>query len=147
VVIAVEIHEPKSFGRIRMKRIDDASSASLSEFLSETIEPGSTVLTDAWKGYNNLEERRYNHIKTTLSISEDPSHVVMPGVIRIAALLKMWILGTHQGALSKKHLDYYLDEYTFRFNRRSSRSRGLLFYWLMQHAVTMQPISYMHSKY
>lgn len=142
VVIAVEMHEPKGFGRIRMKRIDDASANSLSEFVSEAVEPGATILTDAWKGYNDLEKRGYKHIKTNLSDSGDPAHVVMPGVHRIASLLKRWIMGTHQGAVSKKYLDYYLDEYTFRFNRRSSRSRGLLFYRLMQHAVAMQPISH-----
>lgn len=142
VVIAVEMHEPKGFGRIRMKRIDDASSDSLTAFVSEAVEPKATILTDAWKGYNNLEKRGYQHITTNLSDSGDPAHVVMPGVHRVAALLKRWMMGTHQGAVSKKYLDYYLDEYTFRFNRRSSRSRGLLFYRLMQHAVVMQPIAY-----
>ncbi len=141
VVIAVEMHEPKAFGRIRMKRIDDASADSLTEFVSDAVEPGATILTDAWKGYNNLEKRGYKHIKTNLSDSGDLAHIVMPGVHRVASLLKRWITGTHQGAISKKYLDYYLDEYTFRFNRRSSRSRGLLFYRLMQHAVTMQPVS------
>jgi transposase-like protein len=142
VAIAVEIHEPKGFGRIRMKRINDASAESLSDFVTEAVEPGATILTDAWKGYNDLEKRGYKHIKTNLSDSGDPAHVVMPGVHRVASLLKRWILGTHQGAISKKYLDYYLDEYTFRFNRRSSLSRGLLFYRLMQHAVAMKPISY-----
>ncbi len=142
VAIAVEIHEPKGFGRIRMKRIEDASAASLSEFVTEAVEPGATIFTDAWKGYNNLEKQGYKHIKSNISDSGDPAHVVMPGVHRVASLLKRWILGTHQGAVSEKYLDYYLDEYTFRFNRRSSRSRGLLFYRLMQHAVATQPISY-----
>ena len=142
VVIAVEMHEPKGFGRIRMKRIDDASADSLTKFVCEAVEPGATVLTDAWKGYNDLEKRGYKHIKTNLSDSGDPAHIVMPGVHRVASLLKRWLMGTHQGAVSKKYLDYYLDEYTFRFNRRSSRSRGLLFYRLIQHAVAMQPTSY-----
>jgi len=142
VVIAVEMHEPKGFGRIRMKRINDASSDSLTEFVSEAVEPGATILTDAWKGYNNLEKRGYQHITAHLSDSGEPAHVVMPGVHRVAALLKRWMMGTHQGAVSKKYLDYYLDEYTFRFNRRAARSRGLLFYRLMQHAVVMQPISH-----
>jgi transposase-like protein len=142
VVMAVEMHEPKGFGRIRMKRIDDASADSLTKFVCEAVEPGATILTDAWKGYNDLEKRGYKHIKTNLSDSGDPAHVVMPGVHRVASLLKRWLMGTHQGAVSKKYLDYYLDEYTFRFNRRSSRFRGLLFYRLMQHAVAMQPTSY-----
>ena len=142
VVIAVEIHEPKGFGRVRMKRIDDASEDSLVSFIAEAVEPGATILTDGWEGYNGLKKQGYKHIKTNLSDSGDPAHVVMPGIHRIASLLKRWILGTHQGAVSRKYLDYYLDEYTFRFNRRSSLSRGLLFYRLMQHAVAMQPISY-----
>jgi transposase-like protein len=101
-----------------MKRIDDASANSLSECVSEVVEPGATILTDAWKGYNDLEELGYRHIKTNLSDSGDPAHAVMPGAHRVASLLKGWILGTHQGAVSKKYLDYYLDEYTFRFNNR-----------------------------
>ena len=71
-----------------------------------------------------------------------PAHVAMPGVHRIAALLKRWLLGTHQGAVSNKHLDYYLDEYTFRFNRRTSKARGLLFYRLLQQAVRTAPAPY-----
>ena len=84
----------------------------------------------------------YTRIKTNLSDSGDPAHVLMPGVHRIASLLKRWLLGTHQGAVSGRYLDYYLDEYTFRFNRRTSRSRGLLFYRLMQQAVATPPVSY-----
>lgn len=79
---------------------------------------------------------------TVLSDSGDPVHVLMPGVHRIASLLKRWLLGTHQGAVSHRHLDYYLDEYTFRFNRRTSGSRGLLFYRLMQQAVRTPPTYY-----
>ena len=78
-----------------------------------------------------------------LSASGDPAHVALPGVHRIAALLKRWLLGTHQGAVSNKHLDYYLDEFTFRFNRRNSKSRGLLFYRLLQQAVQTQPAPYL----
>jgi hypothetical protein len=84
------------------------------------------------------------HRKTILSSSGDPAHVLMPGVHRIAALLKRWLLGTHQGSVSKKYLDYYLDEYTFRFNRRTARARGLLFYRLVEQAVQMGPISRTH---
>ena len=71
-----------------------------------------------------------------------PAHVNMPGVHRVASLLKRWLLGTHQGAVSNKHLDYYLDEFTFRFNRRSSNARGLLFYRLLQQAVLTDPVYY-----
>jgi len=142
VVIAVEVLSPKGFGRIRMRRVPDVSGASLVPFVCDAIERGSVVQTDGWKGYNDLPKRGYKRKKTMLSHSGDPAHVVMPGVHRAAALLKRWLLGTHQGAVSGKYLDYYLDEFTFRFNRRTSRSRGLLFYRLMQQAVAMGPVSY-----
>jgi len=142
VVIAIELHEPKGFGRVRMRRVPDASGASLLPFVRESIEPGSEVLTDAWRGYNDIMKSGYTRITTNLSDSGDPAHVLMPGVHRIASLLKRWLLGTHQGAVSGRHLDYYLDEYTFRFNRRASPSRGLLFYRLIQQAVMTTPVSY-----
>ncbi len=142
VVIGVEVYTPKGFGRVRMKRIPDASGASLVPFVRNVVEPGSTVLTDAWKGYSALRTHDYNHLATNISSSGDPAHVVMPGVHRIAALLKRWLLGTHQGATSDKHLDYYLDEYVFRFNRRKSKARGLLFYRLLQQAVAVDPVTY-----
>lgn len=142
VVIAVELHEPKGFGRVRMRRVPDASGANLLPFVRDSIEPRSEVLTDAWGGYNDVTKSGYTHSKMNLSDSGDPAHVLMPGVHRIASLLKRWLLGTHQGAVSGGHLDYYLDEYTFRFNRRTARSRGLLFYRLMQQAVVTTPVSY-----
>ncbi len=125
-----------------MRRVPDASGASLLPFVRESIEPGSEVLTDAWRGYNDIMKSGYTRITTNLSDSGHPAHVLMPGVHRIASLLKRWLLGTHQGAVSGRHLDYYLDEYTFRFNRRASRSRGLLFYRLIQQAVMTTPVSY-----
>lgn len=142
VVIAIEVHEPKGFGRVRMQCVPDACGASLIPFVCHAVAPGSVVLTDSWGGYNDLSKHGYTHKKTNLSDSGDPAHVVMPGVHRIASLLKRWLLGTHQGAVSDKHLDYYLDEYTFRFNRRTSRARGLLFHRLLQQAVSNSPVSY-----
>jgi len=142
VVIAVEVFQPKGFGRIRMRRIPDVSNDSLVPFICDVVEPGSEILTDGWKGYNSLSEHNYTHSRTVLSASGDPAHVAMPGVHRITALLKRWLLGIHQGAVSGKHLEYYLDEYTFRFNRRTSRSRGMLFYRLMQQAVSTSSAQY-----
>jgi transposase-like protein len=144
VAIAIEVHFPKGFGRIRMRRIPDVSAASLTPFVCDMVKPGSTVHTDGWKGYNELSHCGYKHERTILSASEEPANVVMPGPHRIAALLKRWLLGIHQGAVRKRHLDYYLDEYTFRFNRRASRSRGLLFYRLMQQAAVTSPTRYRH---
>ena len=142
VVIAVEVHKPKGFGRIRMQRIPDASARTLIPFVNNSVVLGSTVLTDSWRGYNGLEQFGYIHERVKLSDSGEPAHVSMPGVHRISSLLKHWILGTHQGSISSKHLDYYMDEYTFRFNRRTSRARGLLFYRLLEQAVQVPVVTY-----
>jgi transposase-like protein len=142
VVAAVEVYEPKGFGRIRLQQIPDVSGNSLVGFVRQVVTPGSVVLTDGWKGYNSLKFHGYTHNRIVLSDSGDPAHVALPGVHRIASLLKRWLIGTHQGAVSKKHLDYYLDEYTFRFNRRKSKARGLLFYRLLQNAVLIGPAPY-----
>ncbi len=142
VVIALEIYEPKGYGRVRMQQISDASGDNLIPFVLNGVFSGSVVRTDSWGGYNNLQEAGYVHKKVNLSASGSPAHVVLPGVHRIASLLKRWLIGTHQGAVSGKHLDYYLDEYTFRFNRRKSNARGLLFYRLLQQAVISAPLPY-----
>jgi transposase-like protein len=142
VVIALEIHEPIGYGRVRMKRVSDYSSDSLIPFVQDVVQLGSEVHTDSWGGYNELGSLGYIHNKINLAATGDPAHVLMPGVHRISSLLKRWLLGTHQGAVSGKHLDYYLDEYTFRFNRRKSNARGMLFYRLLQQAVATDPFSY-----
>ena len=134
VLIAIELHEPMGFGRVKMKRVFDVSGDSLIPFVCENVKPGSVVITDCWKGNNMLEEHGYTHYKINISKSGDPAHVHLPGVHRIASLLKRWLLGAHQGAVRPKHLDYYLDEYTFRFNLRSSKARGMLFYRLLEQA-------------
>lgn len=141
VVIAVEIKQPKGFGRVRMRHVPDASSASLLPFVCYVVTPGAVVLTDGWGGYNGLPEYGYTRKATMLSSSGDPSHVSMPGVHRIASLLKRWILGTHQGAVVPAHLQSYLEEFTFRFNRRTSRSRGLVFRRLLEQAVVTKPVT------
>jgi len=143
VVVAIEVHEPRGFGRIRLRHVRDVSGDSLLGFIHDVVAPGSAILTDGWKSYDGLHGTAYPHEKIVLSASGDPAHVALPGVHRVAALLKRWLLGTHQGAVSNKHLDYYLDEYTFRFNRRNSKSRGLLFYRLLQQAVQTQPAPYL----
>ncbi len=141
VVIAIELHKPKGFGRVRMRYIPDASSKSLTDFINDVVQPGSTVCTDGWSGYNDLKSLGYNHEVTVVSTSEDQAHVSMPGVHNIAALLKRWILGTHQGAFSTYHLQGYLEEFTFRFNRRLSKERGLIFRRLLEQAVVTPPIT------
>ena len=141
VVIAVEVKQPKGFGRVRMRHIPDASGASLEPFVRDVIAQGATVRTDGWSGYNGLTRHGYTHECTVLASSGDPTHVSMPGAHRVAALLKRWILGTHQGSVTPAHLQSYLEEFTFRFNRRSSGSRGLVFRRLMEQAVVAGPLT------
>ncbi len=141
VVVAVEVKQPKGFGRVRMRHVPDASGANLLPFVCHVVAPGTVVLTDGWGGYNDLLEHGYTHRKTVLSSQSDPAHVSMPGVHRVSSLLKRWILGTHQGSVVPAHLQSYLEEFTFRFNRRTSRSRGLLFRRLMEQAAVAGPIT------
>jgi transposase-like protein len=141
VVIAVEVLAPKGFGRLRMRHVPNASGTNLLPFVCDVVAPGSTVRTDGWDGYNDLPKHGYMRQKTVLSSSDDPAHVAMPGVHRVASLLKRWILGTHQGSVTPDHLQSYLEEFTFRFNRRASRSRGLVFRRLLEQAVTTGPVT------
>ena len=142
VAIAVEIKEPKGFGRIRLRRIPDTSEASLLPFVQNSIAPGSLVRTDGSWAYRSLTENGYRRDMKIIIGSDDPAHVSLPAVHRVAALLKRWLLGTHQGSVKPHQIDAYLDEFTFRFNRRTSRSRGLLFYRLLEQAVVTGPVTY-----
>jgi len=141
VAVAVEVFEPKGFGRLRLRHVPDASGENLVPFVCAVVTPGSTVRTDGWGGYNDLRKHWYAHHKTVLSRSDDPAHVAMPAVHRVASLLKRWILGTHQGSVTADHLQAYLEEFTFRFNRRSSASRGLVFRRLLEQVVVMGPVT------
>lgn len=138
VAIAVEARAGGP-GRVRMSRITDASKDVLTDFVLDNVQRGSEVRTDGWVGYNGVGAHRFTHVVTNVRASGDPAHVAMPEVHRVASLLKRWLLGTHQGAVSHDQLDYYLDEFTFRFNRRRSRHRGLLFYRLLEQAVATEP--------
>lgn len=141
VAIAVEIRQPKGFGRVRMRYVPDASGPSLLPFICDAVARDAVVLTDGWIGYNGLAQFGYARKITLLSASGDPAHISMPGVHRVASLLKRWILGTHQGSVVPDHLQSYLEEFTFRFNRRTSRSRGLVFRRLLEQAVVTEPIT------
>jgi transposase-like protein len=141
VVVAVEVKEPKGFGRVRMRHVPNASGASLKQFVRDVVAPGAIVRTDGWGGYRGLVNHGYSHEKTILSSSGDPAHVAMPGVHRVVSLLKRWILGTYQGSIVPAHLQSYLEEFTFRFNRRTSRSRGLVFRRLIEQSVITGPIT------
>ena len=142
VIIAVEIVEPKGFGRIRLRRISGASKENVLPFIQEEIMSGATIQTDGSPIYHTLPDLGYVREKTVHLGANDPAHVTMPGVHRVASLLKRWLLGTFQGSVKSEHLDYYLDEFAFRFNRRSSKSRGLLFYRLLEQAVVTEPVVY-----
>lgn len=141
IVVAAQ-EEGKGIGRIRMHRVRDASAASLHPFVLENVELGSLVHTDGWEGYTGLETKGYRHKVTVLRGRKESASDLLPRVHRVISLLKRWLMGTHQGAVSHEHLDYYLDEFTFRFNRRTSRSRGKLFYRLLQQAVAVEPVPY-----
>ena len=142
VVIAVEMLEPKGFGRIRLRRIADDSASCVIPFVQEVLEPGAVVHTDGSAAYRSLKDLGYEHRRTVMLGSDVPAHVSMAGVHRVASLIKRWILGTHHGSVQPAHLDAYLNEFVFRFNRRTSASRGMLFYRLLQQAVITQPVTY-----
>jgi len=143
--IAVEVREPKGFGRCRMLPLADASAASLHPFVTDFVEPGATVITDGWQGYCGLEKLGYIHDRRSQRAArasgEDPGEL-LPGVHRVASLAKRWLLGTHQGSVGGAHLASYLNEFVFRFNRRRSRSRGMVFYRVLELAVTHDPLRY-----
>jgi len=136
LVLVAAQKDGRRVGRIRLRRIEDASADSLEAAIKEMVTPGSVIRTDEWPGYNGLKARRYSHkvVRRTSSIGEN----LLPLANRVTSLLKRWLLGTHQGAVS--HLDFYLDEFTFRFNRRTSRSRGKLFYRLVQQTMALDPV-------
>lgn len=137
VAVACEVVSPTAMGRIRLARLPDASALAIADFLAKNVEPDSVLLSDDWPSYGpalaELATRGlYYAVKsTTLSKSESKAHLIHPHVHRTASLLKRWLLGTHQGAISGAHLDAYLDEFVFRFNRRNSRNRGLIFWRLV----------------
>jgi len=134
VAVAVEVVDEKRLGRVRMQVVPDVSAASLGPFVKSAITPSATVITDAWSGYTEREMLDYDHLVFNQSASSDPAHVLLQGPHRVISLVKRWLLGTYQGAVAIAQLPYYLDEFTFRFNRRGSRARGLLFYRLLEQA-------------
>ena len=139
IVVAAQ-EDGAGIGRIRMRQIVDASAASLVPFVQDSVEPGSAIHTDGWLGYLPLKSKGYQHDVTFLRGKKKTPSELMPRVHRVICLLKRWLMGTHQGAVSHKHLDYYLDEFTFRFNRRRSSRRGKLFFRLVQQAVAVEPV-------
>jgi transposase-like protein len=143
VLVAVEVREGKKrelAGRIRLSRVEQADKAALEQFIFDAVAPGSPVRTDGWNAYSGLGEIGYEHDPINVSRSGAPASRSMPHVHRTLALLKRWLRGTHKGSVQPHQLDYYLDEFTFRFNRRHSRHVGLLFYRLLGETVVTEPI-------
>jgi transposase-like protein len=137
VALAVE-EDGNGVGRIRLRRVKDVSADSLLPFVRGAVVTGATIHTDGWRGYGGLKAAGYKHRVSVISVSSDPAHEAMPRVHTVASLLKRWLLGTLQGGIQHQHLDYYLDEFTFR----RSRARGLLFHRLAEHAVAVAPTTY-----
>lgn len=140
VIIASEVKEYGA-GRVRLAIIPDASRKSINLFIHENISKSSTIITDGWKGYVDLKKMGYVHKISEESVLSN-SEEILPHVHRAAALLKRWLLGTHHSYVTMNHLQYYLDEFVFRYNRRKSKSRGLLFYTLLKQAILNNPIEY-----
>ena len=138
---AVE-RNPGRFGRVRLGMIPNASNVSLAAFLDANVEPGSHVITDGWSAYPAATRGRYEHTPLTVAGSGQQAHEVLPGVHRVFSLVKRWLMGVTQGSVTPEHMQAYLDEWVFRFNRRNAKSRGLLFHTLLQQAVEGQPVTY-----
>jgi transposase-like protein len=142
VVMAAEILEPTGIGRIRLRRIPAAAQVHVEPFIEASVDPSALVHTDGSLLYSFLDRQGYQHKRTIVQDVRSRPIASLPAVNRVASLLQRWLLGTHHGAVQPRQLDHYLDEFVFRFNRRSSRSRGMLFYRLLEQAVQSGPITY-----
>lgn len=143
VVIAVEMPATRGLGRCRMQVVKEASREELHGFIRRNIEEGSVVVTDGLPAYKTIDATGdYTHKAHDIKNSGHQAHELLPGVHRVAANLKTWITGTFHGSVSPEHLQVYLEEFTFRFNRRRSRSRGMLFYRLLECSLAAAPLQY-----
>lgn len=138
VAIAAQI-DGRGIGRIHLRRIPAAAASPLVAFVKHAVKPGSVVITDEWEAYTGLTQEGFKHRPRVINASSKSEATLLPRVQRVASLFKRWLLGTHQGAVSREQLDSYLDEFTFRFNRRTSRNRWKLFYRLVAQAVAIEP--------
>jgi len=145
VGVAVEVIEPRGHGRCRMTILRDGSAASLHPFVTENVEPGATVITDGWQGYAGTDKLGYHREARSQRAARargEDAGALLPGVHRVASLAQRWLLGTHQGRVDDGHPQSYLNEFAFRFNRRGSRCRGMVFYRVLELAVGHQPVRY-----
>src|SRR5262245_16651237 len=141
VAIAAQI-DGRGIGRIRLHRIPAASPNQLVAFVKHAVEPGSIVITDGWKAYAGLKQEGFRHRPRLINPTGKTESALLPRVHRVTSLLKRWLMSTHQGILTREKLDSYLEDFTFRFNRRTSRDRWKLFYRLVAQAVTIEPTPY-----
>lgn len=133
----------RGIGRARLRIIADASEPSLAAFLRANVVPGSRVISDGWSAYPPAcRAAGLLHTAHKVAPSGLPAHTFLPGVHRLFSLLKRLFEGTYQGSIQAEHLQVYLDECVFRFNRRHSNKRGLLFFRLMEAAVAGAPAPY-----
>jgi len=140
LILVAAQQDGNGIGRVRLGRVPNLTRQTVHGFIGQTIEPGSVVISDGLNVYAGLTG--YDHRPIVLRREGQDASKLLPRVHRVVSLLKRWLMGTHQGAVRPEHLDYYLDEFTFRFNRRTSASRGKLFYRLMQQAVQVPPVPY-----
>jgi transposase-like protein len=144
VIIAVELENGSDSGRVRLQVIPDFAVESMAAFIRTNIAESSVIRTDAHPSYEWLSksDSGYFHDPVNVAASGKQAHELLKRVHRVASLLKRWLMGTHQGSVSNEHLDYYLDEFAFRYNRRSARHPGLRFYRLLEQAVATQPTTH-----
>jgi transposase-like protein len=143
---AVESGRGKSrgrrLGRLRLETVPDASAKSLGCFLGRNVARPAEVATDGWSGYGGLAATGYAHQPITLATGWGDAALRLPGIHLVFGLAKRWLLGTHHGAVRPKHLQAYLDEYVFRFNRRTATSVAHRFARLIEQAVLTAPTTY-----
>lgn len=140
LVLIMAQKDGKRIGRIRLQRIADASAETLTAAVEKSVEPGSVVCTDGWGGYSDSALKKAGYAHQVVRAGGAVGDNLLPLANLVASLLKRWLLGTHQGGVQPSHLPSYLDEFTFRFNRRTSGSRGMLFYRLVQHSLAINPV-------
>lgn len=127
-----------------MKLIESTSSEELLSGVMQMVQVGSLVETDAWRGYLALSKNGFRHTRIEMAATRPAKREIdaLPRVHRVSSLFKRWILGTYQGSVDSKHIQQYLDEFVFRFNRRTSGSRGLLFFRLLENIVSLKSTTY-----
>jgi ISXO2-like transposase domain/Transposase zinc-ribbon domain len=122
-------------GRIRLAVIGDCSAVALGAFVAGAVAGGSTVVSDGWAGYRRLKDVKHD----PRVVGDAPAHLILPWVHRVFANAKRWALGVYHG-LRPKHLQAYLDEFVFRFNRR--RTPHAAFDRLLGLGLTLEPATY-----